>query len=68
MEIFKNGRKSYVVMSKSLTRQEALKEANKHFKEKKANLVIESGRMKDAETIEIGVKGYLWAVSRKGKA
>ena len=68
MEIFKNGNKSYVVMPKSLTRQQALTEANKHFKEKKANLVIESGRMRDAETIEIGDKGYLWAVSRKGKA
>lgn len=67
MEIFKNGNKSYVVMPKSYTKEQALKEANKHFKESKASLVIESGRMIDEETIEIGNKGYLWAVSRKGK-
>ena len=68
MEIFKNGNKTYVVMPKSLTRDKALKEANNHFKTKKENLVIESGKMKDAETVEIGKKGYLWVVSRKGKA
>lgn len=67
MEIFKNGNRSYVVIPKSLTKAQALTEANNHFKEKKANLVIESGRMIDEETIEIGNKGYLWVVSRKGK-
>lgn len=68
MEIFKNGVKSYVVIEKSLTREQALKEANNHFKEKKTNLVIQSGRMIDPETIEIGKTGYLWVVSRRGKA
>ena len=65
MEIFKNGKKSYVVMPKSLTRDQALKEANRHIKTKKADLEIQSGRMLDAETVVIGKKGYLWVISRR---
>lgn len=66
--IFKNGMRAYFVISKKeATEKQALIKANEHFKTNKSELMIQSGKMLDAETVEIGVKGDQWVVSRRGK-
>lgn len=67
MEIFKNGKRTYLVFKKDIGRRKALSKANEYFKEKVSELEIESGRMIDEETIKIGTAGTHWVVSRKGK-
>ena len=67
--IFKDGKRSfYVISKKEASRDKALKIANSHFKTKADGLEIAEGKMLDEETVQIGVKGDLWVVSRKGKA
>ena len=66
--LFKNGRKSFYVISKKETRAKALTMANEFFKTKVSDLEIQSGKMLDADTVKIGCKGDLWIVSRRGKA
>ena len=65
MDIFKNGCRTYVVLSKALTRAQALTKANEHFKAKVTQLEIQSGKMIDDETIKLGKTGTFWVVSRK---
>ena len=66
--LFKDGMRSYFVLpKKDYTEKKALAKANEHFKENTKALMIQSGRMIDDETVEIGVKGDQWVVSRKGK-
>lgn len=58
--------KTYIAVDKVFnTKGEALTVANRYFKTRKDNLEIKSGKLV-GETLEIGVKGDLWVVSRKG--
>ena len=66
--LFKNGRKSFYVVTKKESRAKALTMANEHFKAKLSGLEVQSGKMLDAETVKIGCKGDLWVISRRGKA
>ena len=43
MEIFKNGRRTYLVFPKEMKRADAVKEANKHFKERADELAVQQG-------------------------
>lgn len=64
MEIFKSGRKSFVTVDKiDATKSEAIKIANRFFKEKIERLEVTSGTIK-GETLHIG-KGNVWVVSRR---
>ena len=66
--LFKDGYRSYFVLpKKDYTEKKALAKANEHFKANIKALQIVSGRMIDMDTVEIGVKGDQWVVSRKGK-
>lgn len=66
--LFKNGNRSFYVISKKTSREKALKIANEHFKTKISNLEVRTGKMLDEETVKIGCKGDLWIISRRGKA
>lgn len=58
--------KTYVAVDKVFnTKKEAITIANRYFKTKKDNLEVESGKV-SGQTLEIGVKGDVWVVSRKG--
>ena len=66
--LFKDGKRSYFVLpKKDYTEKKALAKANEHFKANIKALQIVSGRMIDMDTVEIGVKGDQWVVSRRGK-
>lgn len=66
--LFKNGNRSFYVFSKDEPLRKAMREANKHIKTKLENLEIQSGKMLDEDTVQIGCKGNLWIISRRGKA
>ena len=66
--LFKNGRRSFYVISKGTKKSKALTMANELFKAKLTDLEVQSGKMLDAETVKIGCKGDMWVISRKGKA
>ena len=66
--LFKNGRRSFYVISKEYSKSKAITKANELFKEKTTELEIQSGKMLDAETVKIGCKGDQWIISRKGRA
>ena len=65
---FKNGNRSFYVISKEVNREKALKIANSHYKTKLNNLEIQSGKMLDEDTVQIGCKGDVWVISRREKA
>ena len=66
--VFKDGWRAYfVVPKKEATAAEAAVIANRYFKVSSKGLVVQSGRMIDRDTVEIGVKGDQWVVSRKGR-
>lgn len=66
--LFKDGWRSYyVIPKKDATEAEAAVIANRYFKVSSKGLVVQSGRMIDKDTVEIGVKGDQWVVSRKGR-
>lgn len=67
MNIYKAGRKSFLVISKSFPRDEAISIANRHFKTKRSNLVVQSGRI-SGDDLFIEKTGSVWAISKKGKA
>lgn len=67
MEIYKSGQKSYVAIPKTeANKTEAVRIANRFFKEKLDSLEVTSGTIK-AETLTIG-KGKVWVISRREKA
>lgn len=69
MELFKNGNKVFAVFPKSeFKREEAIKEANKHFKVAGKDLEVQQGKMLDENTVVFSpaYKGNMWVVSRKG--
>lgn len=66
-EIYKAGRRTYLVLSKSFPKEEAIKDANLHFKTKKSNLIVQSGRLKGNDLF-IEKTGVVWVISKKGKA
>ena len=47
------------------SKTDAVKIANEHFKKKKEDLIVQTGKMIDEETIKIGCRGNLWVVSRR---
>lgn len=64
MFVDENG-KTYVAIDKVFnTKSEAVTIANRYFKTKKNLLTVQSGKV-SGETLEIGVKGDVWVVSRK---
>lgn len=66
--LFKDGKRSYFVLpKKDYTEKKAIAKANEHFKANTNALEIVSGRMIDKDTVEIGVKGDQWVISRKVK-
>ena len=66
--LFKDGNRTYFVISKKeATEKKALAIANEHFKEKVSELEIQSGKMLDEDTVQIGCKGNLWIISRRGE-
>ena len=70
MEIFKaNDGHVYVAFpKKGVTKDEAVKIANKHFKCKKSLLLVQTGRVSGGGyVLKIGVVGKYWVVSRRGK-
>ena len=56
------------MISKEVNREKALKIANSHYKTKLNNLEIQSGKMLDEDTVQIGCKGDVWVISRREKA
>lgn len=67
MSIYKAGRKTFVVISKSFPEERAISIANQHFKTKRSNLVVQSGRI-SGDDLYLGKTGTVWAISKKGKA
>ena len=61
--------KTYLAFIKSeSTKDMAIKSANAHFKTKKDNLRVQSGRILENGDLEVGVRGGWWVVSRKERA
>ena len=67
MSIYKAGRKTFVVISKSFPKERAITIANEHFKTKRSNLVVQSGTV-SKDDLYLGKTGTVWAISKKGKA
>lgn len=67
MNIYKAGRKTFVVISKSFPNERAITIANQHFRTKRSNLVVQSGRI-SGDDLYLSKTGTVWAVSKKGKA
>ena len=67
MNIYKAGRKTFVVISKSFPKDEAISIANRHFKTKRSNLVVQMGKL-SGDNLFIEKTGSVWAISKKGKA
>lgn len=67
-EIYKSddGR-TFIAISKTFKKDYAITVANKYFKKKKSDLEIRSGKV-TGNTLEIGVKGDRWVISRREKA
>ena len=65
--LFKNGNRSFYVLSKDMKKSKALSKANEHFKTNTKDLEIQSGKMIDKDTVEIGAQGDVWVVSRRSK-
>lgn len=64
-EVYKNGNKSVVAIPKSFTEEQALTIANEHFKVKKSDLFIETGRtLGDEELIYPKKTGDVWVIGR----
>lgn len=66
--VFKAGNRSFFVVSKRVSKEQALTIANNHYKAKVCDLEIQSGKMIDDYTLKIGCKGDVWVVSRRCKA
>lgn len=66
MDIFKAGGTAYVVIPKEVSKETALNEANKYFKESKESLNIWIGYAKGENLIIKQRGGNVWVVSRKG--
>lgn len=66
--IFKAENRSFFVVSKRASKEQALTIANNHYRTKVSDLEIQSGKMIDDKTVKIGCKGDLWVVSRRCKA
>lgn len=66
--VFKAENRSFFVVSKRVSKEQALTIANNHYKAKVSDLEIQSGKMIDDETVKIGCKGDVWVVSRRCKA
>lgn len=67
MESFKDNKgRRYIAINKAEhSKIDAVKIANVHFKKKKEDLIVQTGKMIDEETIKIGCRGDLWVVSRR---
>ena len=67
MIIYKIGRKSYIPVSMSYSKDEAIKFANRHFKKKKDQLQVEYGSIEGTELVISKKKkgSVVWVISRK---
>lgn len=67
MIIYKIGRKSYIPVSMSYPKNEAIKFANRHFKKKKDQLQVEYGFFEGTELVISKKKkgSVVWVISRK---
>ena len=64
MELFRNGRTSYVAIAKeTASKRDALIIANRYFKTSKDNLVVKNGTVK-GDSLAIG-RGNHWVIARK---
>lgn len=66
MEIYKDGCRTYVVITRLVPKKEALTMANKKLKHKVDMLGITTGRVKGDE-VTIGVRGDVWVIWREYK-
>ena len=67
MEIFKDGRKAFVVIPKSVKKADALKQANKHFKTATEKIEVRTGYVED-NALYLGGDNSVWIVTRREKA
>ena len=68
MEIYKDGRKAFVVIPKKGTKKDdAVKIANKHFKTSLEGLEVRTGYV-EGNALYLGGKADMWIVTRREKA
>ena len=67
--VYTDGKRSYVAVSKTYSKDEAITIANEHFKTKKSNLEIQSGKaLKNRLEFDVNGQNSCWIVSRRCKA